>query len=205
MALSPGSSGLGLGPARGCGEGARVVSAQRAASRWWPTNSDEPGKHRTPTFGSEDDICPADALATDRFGRLDIAVAKPAPGTFGDRRTRAERLQSFVIDVSITGVVPDKHAGRNNHDGGSIITIASLNAVQPAEGMSAYCAAKARGHDDEGGRNGTRARQVRVNAIAPGLVEDSHVRSHWESMAWWRSCGRTRPSGDSRRHPEVAR
>lgn len=56
--------------------------------------------------------------------------------------------------------------------GGSIINIASLNAIQPAEGMGAYCASKAavdmhtKVAAMELGPHG-----IRVNAIAPGLVD----------------------------------
>lgn len=56
--------------------------------------------------------------------------------------------------------------------GGSIVNVASLNARQPGEGMAAYCAAKAgvemltKVAAMELGASG-----VRVNAIAPGLVD----------------------------------
>lgn len=65
-----------------------------------------------------------------------------------------------------------KHAGAQVRSGGSIITISSLNAIQPSKGMVAYCAAKA------GVAMLTRVaamefgpRDVRVNTIAPGLVD----------------------------------
>jgi len=65
-----------------------------------------------------------------------------------------------------------KHAARRMGEGGSIIAIASLNAVQPSAGMSAYCAAKAavamfcRVAAMELGPQG-----VRVCGIGPGLVD----------------------------------
>ncbi len=65
-------------------------------------------------------------------------------------------------------------------DGGSIIAIASLNAVQPARGMAAYCAAKA----------GVVAladvaalelgpRRIRVNTVVPGLVRTASTEPMW--------------------------
>jgi len=57
-------------------------------------------------------------------------------------------------------------------DGGSIVNIASLNAIQPSAGMAAYCAAKAgvvmftQVAAMELGSRG-----IRVNAVGPGLVE----------------------------------
>ena len=49
-----------------------------------------------------------------------------------------------VIEINLLGpLLTVKHAARQMDDGGSIILTASLNAVQPAAGMSAYCCSKA--------------------------------------------------------------
>lgn len=77
-----------------------------------------------------------------------------------------------VVDVCLTGAfLVLKHAGQRVADGGSLVSLSSLNARQPGAGLAAYCAAKAGlvaltevtalelGH-----------RGVRVNAVAPGLV-----------------------------------
>jgi NAD(P)-dependent dehydrogenase (short-subunit alcohol dehydrogenase family) len=77
-----------------------------------------------------------------------------------------------VVNVCLTGAfLVLKHAGKRIADGGSLVSLSSLNARQPGTGLAAYCAAKA----------GLVAltevtalelahRQVRVNAVAPGLV-----------------------------------
>lgn len=77
-----------------------------------------------------------------------------------------------IVDVCLTGAfLVLKHAGRRVSDGGSLVSLTSLNARQPGSGLAAYCAAKA----------GLVAltevtalelgpRRVRVNAVAPGLV-----------------------------------
>jgi NAD(P)-dependent dehydrogenase (short-subunit alcohol dehydrogenase family) len=77
-----------------------------------------------------------------------------------------------VVDVCLTGaLIVAKHAGRTLRPNGVLISISSLNARQPAAGMSAYCAAKAalsmltQVAALEFGPRG-----LRVNAIAPGLV-----------------------------------
>lgn len=77
-----------------------------------------------------------------------------------------------VVDVCLTGsLIVAKYAGRHLVDGGSLVWMSSLNARQPAVGMSAYCSAKA------GLSMLTQVaalefapRGIRVNAIAPGFV-----------------------------------
>ncbi|WP_240498307.1 SDR family oxidoreductase [Williamsia sp. 1135] len=65
-----------------------------------------------------------------------------------------------------------KYASRHILDGGSIVTIASLNGRQPAKGMAAYCAAKAAVLMlTEVAALELGDRGVRVNAISPGLVD----------------------------------
>lgn len=77
-----------------------------------------------------------------------------------------------VVDVCLTGAfLVLKHAGKRIADGGSMVTLSSLNGRQPGGGLVAYCSAKA------GVNMLTQvaalelgARGVRVNAVAPGLV-----------------------------------
>ncbi|MBM7457573.1 SDR family NAD(P)-dependent oxidoreductase [Rhodococcus coprophilus] len=78
-----------------------------------------------------------------------------------------------TLDVCLTGAfLVMKHAGRVVRDGGSIVTIASLNGRQPAPGMAAYCAAKAGVLMlTEVAALELGARGVRVNAVSPGLVD----------------------------------
>ncbi len=129
---------------------------------------------------SEDSIAALCALAAP-IGGLDIAVANAGKGTFSPIVDHPLEAWQEIIDLCLTGVfLTVKHAGRAMNDGGSIINIASLNAIQPAEGMGAYCAAKAGvamltkvaamelGH-----------RQIRVNTIAPGLVETNATAAFW--------------------------
>lgn len=77
-----------------------------------------------------------------------------------------------IVDVCLTGAfLVIKHAGARVADGGSLVTLSSLNGRQPGGGLAAYCSAKA-------GVNmltqvaalELAARRIRVNAVAPGLV-----------------------------------
>lgn len=113
------------------------------------------------------------AAQAHELGGLHVAVANAGRGAFSPIVDHPLDEWKAILDLCLTGVfVTIKHAAGVMHDGGSIITIASLNATQPSAGMAAYCAAKAgvvmltRVAAMELG-----ARHIRVNTIAPGLVE----------------------------------
>ncbi|WP_010542156.1 SDR family NAD(P)-dependent oxidoreductase [Dietzia alimentaria] len=77
-----------------------------------------------------------------------------------------------ILDISLAGAFHVlKHAGSRVDEGGSLVTLASLNGTQPGTGLAAYCTAKA----------GLlmlsqvtalelAPRQIRVNTVSPGLV-----------------------------------
>lgn len=122
---------------------------------------------------SEADMEALCALGVKRFGGLDIAVANAGRGTFGMITEHSADDFRSILDLCITGVfLTIKHAGRVLRDNGSIVTISSLNGVQPSAGMSAYCTAKAgvimltKVAAMELGPRG-----IRVNAVGPGLIE----------------------------------
>jgi NAD(P)-dependent dehydrogenase (short-subunit alcohol dehydrogenase family) len=77
-----------------------------------------------------------------------------------------------VVDVCLTGAfLVLKHAGRRVTDGGSLVSLTSLNARQPGTGLAAYCAAKAGLVAlTEVAALELAPRRIRVNAVAPGLV-----------------------------------
>ena len=110
-----------------------------------------------------------------RFGRLDIALNNAGVGGFAPIQSYGLEDWERVVGISLTGTfLCIKHqAGRliAQGQGGSIINMASLNAIQPTEGFAAYCSAKAgiamltKVAALELGRH-----QVRVNAIGPGLI-----------------------------------
>ena len=178
------ASGIGRAIAlRFLAEGASVLMADIDESGL-RTLVDEGGEHADfirCDVTIESDVEAAAQFAVRRFGGLDITVANAGKGTFGLITEHSLESWQEIIDLCLTGVfLTVKHAGRVMRDGGSIINIASLNAIQPAEGMVAYCTAKA------GVAMLTRVaamelghRQIRVNTVAPGLVETNATSAFW--------------------------
>jgi NAD(P)-dependent dehydrogenase (short-subunit alcohol dehydrogenase family) len=129
---------------------------------------------------SEASVAALADLAVARGG-LDIAVANAGRGAFAMIVDHPLEEWQQIIDLCLTGVfLTVKHAGRVMNDGGSIVNIASLNAIQPSAGMAAYCTAKAgvamltRVAAMELGHRG-----IRVNTVAPGLVETNATSAFW--------------------------
>ena len=116
------------------------------------------------------------ATAVDVFGRVDIGVNCAGLGALGPVTDLDVAQWDLVLDVCLKGVfLATKHEARAMRaagDGGVIVNIASINARQPAQGMAAYCSAKAgvemltRVAALELGRDG-----IRVCGIGPGLVD----------------------------------
>ena len=125
---------------------------------------------------NEEEVAGLVHLAVDRFGRVDVGVNSAGIGTVAPIDRHPLDSWRAVVDVCLTGVfLSVKHeASQMKAQGGTgaIINIASINARQAAEGMAAYCSAKAgvemltRVAALELGGDG-----IRVNAVSPGFVE----------------------------------
>jgi NAD(P)-dependent dehydrogenase (short-subunit alcohol dehydrogenase family) len=167
-----GASGIGYAVARGlAAENCRVTVADRNAEGATARAAELGGAPHASAFVDVTDERSVEA-AFDVAGPLDIVVNTAGFGDFGRiTELEVERFRA-VIDVCLTGAfIVAKHAGRTLRPGGSLVSIASLNARLAAAGMSAYCAAKA------GLAMLTQVaalefgpRQIRVNAVSPGFV-----------------------------------
>jgi 3-oxoacyl-[acyl-carrier protein] reductase len=121
------------------------------------------------------------SLAVERFGQLDVAVANAGGGVACSIVDHTLDDWRRVLDLTLTGsFLTIRAAGRVMVDSGSIVAIASLNAVQPARRMAAYSAAKAGVValvDVAALELGPRG--IRVNAVAPGLVRTPTTEGLW--------------------------
>jgi NAD(P)-dependent dehydrogenase (short-subunit alcohol dehydrogenase family) len=170
-----GASGIGWATAQVLAdEGCRVTIADRnadgAAAR--AAELGEPHTWAAVEVTDENSVTRLFDDVVAREGGLHVVVNCAGFSGFGViTELDAEQFRS-VIDVCLTGgFLVLKHAGRHLGPGGTVVSLTSLNARQPAIGMSAYCAAKA------GLSMLTQVaalelgpRGVRVNAVAPGFV-----------------------------------
>ncbi len=166
-----GASGIGWATAAALAEdGCRItiadLNADEARSR-----AAELGERHVGAYVDVTDEDSVQRLFADA-GSLDIAVNCAGIGNLSLITDMPVEDFRSVIDVCLNGsMIVMKHAGRHLREGGSLVSISSLNARQPAAGMSAYCAAKA------GLSMLTQVaalemgpRRIRVNAVAPGFV-----------------------------------
>jgi NAD(P)-dependent dehydrogenase (short-subunit alcohol dehydrogenase family) len=170
-----GASGIGWATAKAlAADGCRVTVADRNA---------DGARDRAAELGAPHSAAPVDVTDEasvralfalfDDVGALDIVVNCAGFGSLGLITELAVDDFRAVVDVCLNGsFIVAKYAGQRLRDGGSLVSISSLNGRQPAIGMSAYCAAKAglsmltQVAALEMGPRG-----IRVNAVSPGFVE----------------------------------
>jgi NAD(P)-dependent dehydrogenase (short-subunit alcohol dehydrogenase family) len=179
------ASGIGRGIAlRFAAEGAVVVAGDIDAAGLESLASELGPGSCTPVVGSVTDEEDCEALASAAMhghGRLDICVANAGAGGFAMIEDHPLEEWRRVVDLCLTGAfLTIKHGARRMGEGSSIVTVSSLNAVQPSAGMAAYCAAKA------GVKELSRvaamelgAKGIRVNCIGPGLVQTNATGPFW--------------------------
>jgi NAD(P)-dependent dehydrogenase (short-subunit alcohol dehydrogenase family) len=170
-----GASGIGWATARLlAADGARVTIADRNTdgARQCAGELGDPHSWAAVEVTDEDTVARLFDDVVAREGGLDVVVNCAGFSGFGMiTDLDAEQFRS-VVDVCLTGgFLVIKHAGRHLHEGGTIVSLTSLNARQPAIGMSAYCAAKAGlSMLTEVAALELGPRGIRVNAVAPGFV-----------------------------------
>jgi len=170
-----GASGIGWATAQTlAAQGARVTIADRntelASER--AATLGEPHTWAAVEVTDESTVAALFDNVVAREGGLHVVVNCAGFSGFGVITELDTEQFRAVVDVCLNGAfIVIKHAGRHLGEGGTLVSLTSLNARQPAIGMSAYCAAKA------GLSMLTQVaalelgpRGIRVNAVAPGFV-----------------------------------
>jgi 3-oxoacyl-[acyl-carrier protein] reductase len=182
--ITGGASGIGLATARRfVAEGARVMlgDLNGDALEKAVAGLGDAAAGVTGDVAVEGDVEALVEAAVDRFGAVHLAFANAGIGSMTPITDVDAAEWMRVVEVNLLGpLLTIKHAARRIEDGGSIVLTASLNAVQPAAGMSAYCCTKAAvAMLAQVGAMELGARGIRVNAIGPGLVRTGLTDAMW--------------------------
>lgn len=194
-----GNANLGTAMARRlAAEGANIVVAARRMEPLQALAAELNGTAVACDVTREGDIENLFAVATQTYGRVDIAVFSAgihAAGLIAE--LRAEDIRP-TMEISVIGALLFfRYAAAAMTEGGSVITVSSLTARIPGPGLAAYATARA-GIDFaiqvaalEYGEAG-----VRFNSIAAGLIQtdmtdvffsmDSVISGHLDATP----CGR---------------
>jgi NAD(P)-dependent dehydrogenase (short-subunit alcohol dehydrogenase family) len=186
--VTGGSSGIGLATARKFVlEGAYVVAVGRNGAKAEKAAQEIPrssnGAHALGAacdVSIEADVERVVGFALNEFHRLDIIVNNAGVMIFKPLEEQTREDWRSVLEVDLLGAFYfTRQAFLKMRDGGAIVNIASIHAVETTPLVSAYAAAKAalvsltRSSALEGA-----ARKIRVNAILPGAIDTPML---WEN------------------------
>jgi 3-oxoacyl-[acyl-carrier protein] reductase len=165
------ASGIGWACARAlAADGCRVIVADRNTTGAEERAAELGAPHRAATVEVTDE----DSVRRlfERSGPVDVVVNCAGFSNVGLITDMPVDQFRSVVDVCLTGAfIVAKHAGQHLRDGGVLVSMTSLNARQPAAGMSAYCAAKAGlAMLTQVAALEMAPRRIRVNAVSPGFV-----------------------------------
>ncbi|HPJ94499.1 MAG TPA: SDR family oxidoreductase [Deltaproteobacteria bacterium] len=149
------------------------------------------------------------ATIKDRFGRLDILINNAATNPyFGEMIGADEGVWDKTFDVNLKGpFFLVKHAAQLMIEGGggSIVNVSSINGVKPAPFQGIYSITKA------GLISMTQAfakelatRNIRVNALLPGLVETDFSKAIMENEMIYDYAVKMIPMGRHAQPMEIA-
>jgi NAD(P)-dependent dehydrogenase (short-subunit alcohol dehydrogenase family) len=184
--VTGGSRGIGLAIAGRLAEaGASVMlTARRAEELQVAAQSIPSAAWHVANAGEPDQAEAAVAATVARFGHLDILVNNAATSPhFGPLVTLDEPRALKTVRVNQLGVLAWVQAAWRQSmetNGGVVLNIASVSGLSAEAGMGWYGATKAAVIHLTRQLAGELAPAVRVNAIAPGLVQTAFAKTLWE-------------------------
>jgi len=143
-------------------------------------------------IGSQDDMADLATAVEGEYGRLDILVNNASTAKGQDRKPVLDvdpDLWAKVIEVNLIGTFYCTKALLplmiNGGRGGSIINISSIAGRRMEAAASAYQASKAGVHALTGSLAAEVGKhQIRVNAIAPGIIDTSRMDDLGRDDTW---------------------
>ncbi|MFD7947715.1 SDR family NAD(P)-dependent oxidoreductase [Streptomyces sp. NPDC059744] len=191
--VTGGGSGIGVVTVRRLlAEGARVTAAGSNPDKLARTReqaSDAADRLLTVQFDlrDEDSIASLVAQTTDHFGRLD-GVANVAAAVSPDLMTRDQGVDTMdpevwaeMMRINVIGsglVIRESLPALVAAGGGSIVNVSSLAAWQRESWLTAYASSKIALHAlTRHTAHAWGAKNIRVNAVAPGVVLTENVRA----------------------------
>lgn len=147
------------------------------------------------------------AAARDHFGRLDVLVNNAGGAPEVPAATASPRFHEAIIQLNM--IAPLHFAQQANAvmqaqaEGGSIINIASVSAIRPSPGTTAYGGAKAGLISMTTSLAVEWAPKVRVNAITSGLIATELADLHYGDAEGLKRVAATIPLGRMGRPEDV--
>lgn len=180
------AGGIGLAIAqRFSAEGANIVMADINMSKLQKAATQIQGGNATPLLkesdvSQENQVQATVAAAVNHFGSIDIVVNNAGLMIFKKLEEHTAEDWARILNVDLMGAFYfTKYAFLNMKNGGSIINISSIHAIETTPMVATYAAAKSallsltRSSAIEGKQKG-----IRVNAILPGAIDTPML---WEN------------------------
>jgi NAD(P)-dependent dehydrogenase (short-subunit alcohol dehydrogenase family) len=214
IVITGASRGIGEAIARACIDaGARVVLASRKQADLDEVAGSLPADRAIAVAchtGKPDDVDQMFARAVERFGRVDGLVNNAATNPyFGPLIDTPDAAIDKTFEVNVKGYLYCaralvKHA-RSRGGGGAIVNIASIAGLRAAVMQGIYGATKAAVISmTQTLANELGSSQIRVNAIAPGLVETRFASALVNNPAILERVVARTPLGRHAQPPELA-
>lgn len=180
--VTGGTKGIGRGIAhRFLEAGAEVIVCGRSHPDELPAHGKSSTHFVAADVRDAEQIDAVVNFALDRFGRLDTLINNAGGAPPADAATASPRFSERIVQLNL--LAPLNFAQKANRvmqeqsSGGTIVNIASVSALRPSPGTTAYGAAKAGILSMTQSLAVEWAPKVRLNAIAAGMIrtEQSHL------------------------------
>lgn len=206
--VTGGASGIGEAVCRLLArQGATVTVLDRRAEAAEWVASEVGGRFEVADVRRSDQVDAAVQRSAEAMGGLTDLVNNAGAGMAKPLLDTTDREWALMVDVNLTGTFNGiRAAGRLmiEQGGGSIVNVTSLNASRPTRGEGPYSAAKAAVANLTQTAALELAPSVRVNAVAPGMVDTPLIEMITSNPSWRAAAEAGSPLGRIGAADEVA-